>query len=276
MISWFDNPVFQSALLPFAMALISGTFAYRWLRRLTPACVLIGYTAAFVSILGVTGLALNTITRLALFALLGFLVFMVAELAKIGPRRSYAIALLTLLLGLGFVFYGIFKNMQLGALITWLGIALAYGAMILFGLLTQNKNIVQQYSSVWVLCITTGFMAFVAGSGLVMQLNFALSAAIGAWLLILVFGHSQRGYLVYPVIGTVALLTALMAIDMVVREEDAWVLLPLVLIVWLVKFIPIRSSIPWQQALWALLMALPGSGVTLAWLWWTGDTSMGY
>ncbi len=273
---WINHPAIQSSLIPLSVALIFGGLLWRWQRFYTPVCVLIGYAASFVMILGITGLSLNTTTRVALWAMICFAVFLLLDIKKVPVRFVYTVVGLMVAIGLGFVFWRLFKNMDMTTLLQWVSIGIIYAYAITFSLLMQKDASVQQYVGALVLCLTTGGMALIAGSALVMQLNVALAAGIGGMLVFLVFLPGSKDYLVFATLAVVAMLTSFMAFDMVIREEDAWVLLPMSAILLLVKYFPGHWKLAWQQAFWALAVALPGSVIALAWLWWTADASMAY
>lgn len=254
--AWLDNPMFQSAIVPFTIAFLAAAL----LRPLGGWVAGLGFAAAFYSavwiIVGFQFLPLTSTRKLLLAGLAAVVVGLLIELLprSFDKLRPWTLGAAAAGVALWLIWPMVPRRegMELWLLVIP---ALAYAAWLVGGVDTLRDKPVATVVACLALAIGTGVSALLGSSALLGQLGGAVAAAVGAFALVyLIRGEfAPKGGFSVPV----PLLCALIGIASVVFARLPWYsLLPLVLV-------PLLAQLPMPQRWGVLGKGLLASAYTL-------------
>ncbi len=265
--AWLNNPVFQSAIAPFAIAFIAALL----LRPLGGWVAGLGFAAAFyTAIWMIVGFQFLPLTSTRKLLLAGAGAVLIGLLIELMPRnfdklRPWALGAAAACVALWLIWPMVLRRegMELWLLVIP---ALAYAASLVGGVDTLRDKPVATVVACLALGIGTGISALLGSSALLGQLGGAVAAAVGAFALVfLIRGEfAPRGGFSVPI----PLLCALIGIASVVFARLPWYsLLPLMLV-------PLLAHLPVPQrwgvlgkGLLAAAYVLPAAAVAIAITW---------
>lgn len=226
---WLDNPILQSAVIPFMVALIAALV----LRRTDAPWAGLGFALAYgTSVYFTTGFQLLplTSTRKILLAAAGavFAGLVLETLVRDRRMRLWLPAVAGAVAAL-WVIWPIVLRSQ-GAELGWIILpAVAYTAWLMASGTSLDSKPVRAVIAALMLAVGTGVSALLGASALMGQLGSAVAAAVGAYVLVfLLQGEFAPGRtLTFPAL----LLCALIGVSAVVYASLPWYsLAPLALI----------------------------------------------
>ena len=252
MITLFDNPIVQSAVLPFIISLACGLLvafiAPRWFGLILPVSF---YPAAFL----ISGLQLLPLTSTRKILILGLAAVMVAVLAmKLSLTvRRFGLSLIMVVVAVGWVLW---PRLTTADGLTWLplltGVAYLYWLSITTDYQQQPTS---QLLTLLVMATTVAVIAMLGSSALLGQLSGALAAAIGALLLVMLVTARlvDTDLLILPAV----LITGLIGLAAVHYATLKWYTLFGVALLPLVPYIPINIHNRWLRLLTQLIIMVP-------------------
>ena len=178
-----NRPEFQSAIIPFVVALL----AFAGLRKFTGSAALLSLLAAFVIAAGlINGLVFTPMTGTRKIILLVVAALAVAAVLPLLVRRiawPRGVIAGLCLLGLAWVFAGVVARMEWTAMLLAAGGALALVAVLSLSFARIADSQARLHGAGLGLMLGTGLCATAGASALLGQLALALSAAAGGMLL---------------------------------------------------------------------------------------------
>jgi hypothetical protein len=289
---FFSRPEIQSAVLPFAVALLAylglrkltALLAYLGLRKLTAAAWLWALFAAFLLsaglINGVTFTPLTGTRKIILLVIASLPIAALLPTVLQGRNLQRGVLALLCLLALSWVFSTVASRMQPGAVAL-----LAAGCAALVACLTLSferiaGNTAKLHSAGLGLLLGTGLSATAAASALLGQLALALAAACGgAFLGWVLAGGTHAGNQGRKSISTLpyVLASASLGVAAVMFASLPWyALIPLAAIPFAVSLVPTNFD---SRFLRALLTSLPGLAIAIGvafWVWQSSGSDSGY
>jgi hypothetical protein len=278
---FLNRPEFQSAVIPFIAALL----VYSGVRKFTAAAWLWAVFAAFLVSVGlINGATITPLTgtRKIILLVLGSLIF--AALAPYVIRRielQRAVAPVLTILALFWVFGKVVARMDITGILLFLGGGLALVFWLAWAFARISRDDARLHGAGLGLLLGVGLSAAAGASALLGQLALAMSAAVGGVLLAWVLtGKAARSESFDGTISTLPyiLSAASFGLAATVFARMPWqALIPLALIPFAVRLVPMR---PGSRFLAALVYTLPGLVIALAvffWVWQSGaSSSSGY
>ena len=276
-----DRPEFQSAVIPFVVAML----VYAGLKKLTAGAWIWALFAAFLissSLINGTTLSPLTGTRKIILLVLGSLILagLVPYLIRQVKLPRAAAPVLTIL-ALLWVFGKVVARMDLIEIALFLagGVGLVLWLTWTFGRIANDDS--RLHSAGFTLLLGTGLSAAAAASALLGQLALSLAAASGGMLLAWVLqGKAVGSGRVSGSISTppYVLSAALIGLAAIIFARLPWyALIPLAAIPLATSLVPVK---PDARFLSALVNSLPGLIIALAvsyWVWQAGSSnSSGY
>jgi len=276
-----DRPEFQSAVIPFVVAML----VYAGLKKLTAGAWIWALFAAFLissSLINGTTLSPLTGTRKIILLVLGSLILagLVPYLIRQVKLPRAAAPVLTIL-ALLWVFGKVVARMDLIEIALFLagGVGLVLWLTWTFGRIANDDS--RLHSAGFTLLLGTGLSAAAAASALLGQLALSLAAASGGMLLAWVLqGKAVGSGRVSGSISTLpyVLSAALIGLAAIIFARLPWyALIPLAAIPLATSLVPVK---PDARFLSALVNSLPGLIIALAvsyWVWQAGSSnSSGY
>jgi hypothetical protein len=272
-----DRPEVQSAVLPFAIALVLAL----GLRKLTATAWLWAMFAAFaVSALLINGFTLTPLTGTRKIILLVGAALVAAALlpgvlARLRLQRPFVD--LFCLLALAWVFWTVVARMQTGQIAMFTAAAVAFALTLQLSFERVAANPAQLHGAGLGLLLGVGLAATAAASALLGQLALALAAACGgvylAWVITGAGGAAKRPVVTLPYV----LAPLLLGVASVLFARLPWyALIPLALIPLAVSLVPVKFESRFMRA---LLASLPGLVIALAvafWVWQSSSSDSGY
>ena len=252
MLTLLDNPIVQSAVLPFIIALAAGLiFAFvapRWFGLILPLGF---YPAAFL----ISGLQLLPLTSTRKILLLGLAAVIVAVASIRLPLNVRRFFLPLLLLGAA-VAWVLWPRVTNGAGIVWLpllsGLAYLYWLAVVTDYQQQPTS---QMLSLMVMATTVAIIATLGSSALLGQLSGVLAATTGALLLVMLVTArlTDTDLLILPAV----LIVGLISLAAVHYATLKWYTLFGVALVPLVPYIPINIRNQWLRLVMQLIIMVP-------------------
>lgn len=276
-----DRPEFQSAVIPFVVALL----VYVGLKKLTAGAWIWALLAAFLissSLINGATFSPLTGTRKIILLVLGSLILagLVPYLIRQVKLQRAAVPILTIL-ALLWVFGKVVARMDLIGIGLFLagGVGLVLWLTWSFGRIANDNS--RLHSAGFTLLLGTGLSATAAASALLGQLALSLAAASGGMLLAWVLqGKAVGSGQVSGSISTLpyVLSAALIGLAAIIFARLPWyALIPLAAIPLATSLVPVK---PDARFLSALVNSLPGLIIALAvsyWVWQAGSSnSSGY
>jgi len=278
---FLDRPEFQSAVIPFFVAML----LYSGLKKLTATAWIWALFAAFlISASLINGVTITPLTGTRKIILLVLAALILAGLAPYLIRQvklQRAVAPILVILGLLWVFGKVVTRMDLTGIVLFLagGVGLVLWLLWAFDRIANDDA--RLHAAGFSLLFGTGLSATAAASALLGQLALSLAAASGGVLLAWVLrgGAASSG----RVSGSVSILpyvlsAALIGLAAVIFARLPWyALIPLAAIPLATSLVPVK---PDARFLKALVNSLPGLTIALAvsfWVWQAGSSnSSGY
>jgi len=261
------NPIFQTAVVPFVVALIAGLILNRFGWYWAGLAIVIGFIACAWLITDLKLFPLSSTRKIILLGLAGIIVGICLDIYS-GTRR--------------FIPYALFIGGAVAALwVIWPVLMrkegtefwlLAAGAAVYTGWLVAIMEKLREQparagTAALSLGIGTGVSAVMGASALLGQLAASIAAASGAYLLLAVFFSKQSAGSLMTL--PVALLCSLFGIAGHVYATLPWYALPILAIIPLLACVPL----PEQKPIWikiALLVSatVPAAAVAIFITWW--------
>ena len=279
--SFLNRPEFQSAVIPFTIALL----VYAGLRKFTAVAWIIALLAAFLtSVWLINGFTITPLTgtRKIILLVLGSLVFAVlAPLLIRQIKLQRAVAPILTILALLWIFWRVVARMEFSGILLFLAGGLALTLWLAWAFERIARDDARLHGAGFGLLLGTGLSATAGASALLGQLALALAAAIGGMLLAWVLlGKAARSGGSNNTISTLpyVLAATLLGLAAVIFARLPWyALIPLASIPLAAGLVTLK---PDSRFLTALLYSLPGLVIALAtafWVWQAGaSSSSGY
>lgn len=251
-----SDPVFQTAVAPFAAALIAGVLLNRVGWFWPGLSIMVGFYVSTWLALGSDIFPLTSTHKIILLGGVAILAGIALDAYK-GPRR-YLTALL-LAAGAAAAVWILWPVLvRRGGLQAW---GLAVGAGLYTGWLVACSAGLRDRplpAGVMTLALAmgTGVSAVFGSAVLLGQLGASMAAAAGAYILLGLFlsRQSAGSILVTPV----ALLCGLLGVSGVVYAKVPWPALPVLSVIPLLAYVPVRKgTAAWARVLTLLLILLP-------------------
>lgn len=252
MLTLLDNPLVQSAVLPFIIALAAGLiFAFiapRWFGLILP----LGFYPAAFLISGLQLLPLTSTRKILILGLLAVVVVLAAIRMPLAVRRFA----LPLLMSGAAVAWVLWPRLAAGEGIAWLplliGIAYLYWLTVATDYQQQPTS---QLLTLMVMATTVAIIATLGSSALLGQLSGVLAATIGALLLVMVLTArlADTDLLVLPA----TLIVGLISLSAVHYATLQWYTLFGVALLPLVPYIPINIRNHWLRLVTQLIIMAP-------------------
>jgi len=265
MATFFDNPLVQSALLPFVvtfvLAGIAGLVRPHW-RGLS---VVAGFYLSAPLITGAQLLPLTSTRKILVLGIVGLIVALLLSRQLMDARRRYFILLLLVSAAATWVLWPVLlRANDLSGLFT-LAASVVYVIWLVVLLDKQRQQASTQLLSVLILAAGTAIVATLGASALLGQLSGALAAASGGLLLaLLVLGKGRDDdLLLFPAV----LLVGLVGLAAVVYASLNWQSLLCLMLIPLVSRLPLTLNNIWIKLFVQLLIMLPmvAGAAYLAW-----------
>jgi len=278
---FLDRPEFQSAVIPFFVAML----LYSGLRKLTATAWIWALFAAFLISSGlINGVTITPLTgtRKIILLVLGSLI-----LAGLAPylirqvKLQRAAAPVLTILALLWVFGKVVARLDFTGIVLFLagGVGLVLWLLWMFDRIANDDS--RLHGAGFTLLLGTGLSATAAASALLGQLALSLAAASGGVLLAWVL--QGKAVSTGRVIGSMSTLpyvlsAALIGLAAIIFARLPWyALIPLAAIPLATSLVPVK---PDTRFLSALVNSLPGLIIALAvsfWVWQAGSSnSSGY
>jgi len=264
MTTMLDNPLVQSALLPFIVALVLaiaiGVIAPRWQGLAVPSSF---YLAALL-ISGAQILPLTSTRKILLLGLVAVIVEVFFALRHVGDRQRYFLLIVICSVAVSWILWPLLLQSEGLAWVPLLAASLFY---MLWSTLMVDSQPRQTPIRLLSLVILSGGVAIVAtlgSSALLGQLAGAMAAALGGLLFVrLIFNRGMESEIFLPAI----LITTLLGLVAVVYASLAWQSLLFLMFVPLVSRIPLAIDNIWfKLSLQVLIMSLLVAGaIMMAW-----------
>ena len=272
-----SRPEFQSAIIPFVIALLG----FAGLRKITPSAWPLALLVAFLVSAGlINGLVFTPLTgtRKAI-VLVAAALAVVALLPLLLRRIAWSRSLVTglCLLGLAWVFAAVVARMEWTAMLLALGGTLALVAALSLSFARVVDSQARLHGAGLGLMLGTGLCATAGASALLGQLALALSAAVGGMLLgwVLLGGAAKSASSANP-LSTLpyVMAAALFGLAATIFARMPWyALIPLAAIPLAASLVPLN---PRSRFLAAFVFSLPGLVIALAtayWVWQAASAS---
>lgn len=262
---FLQNPVIQSSLAPFAVALLAAALLFRV--RLAGLAAGAGFFAT-VWMMGNFGLTPLTATRkIVVVAAAAPVVGALADLA-FRPTRATA-PVLGVLFGAAsvWVFWSVLsRKTGLEAVLSTGGVALMVLAIVAFTVWLQDQPVRAGATGLF-LGLGAGFGAVLGASVLLGQYGMALGAACGGFLLLtMILGKKVAAGATFTLIASVA--ASLIAAGAVLLAKLPWASLAALALIPLAVRLPLPEKTPaWIQAIVASLYALVPAALACALAW---------
>ena len=275
-----SRPEFQSAVIPFTVALL----VYLGLYKLTARAALWALLAAFAVAAGlINGLTITPLTgtrKIILLIIASLALAAILPALLTSPKLQRSAATIVYFVSLVWVFWAVVSRWSTDTVIYFL---VGFSALIsllqyLFDRLASSPVRLQAASLG--LLLGVGLCATAAASALLGQLGLALAAGCGgaflAWVLV---GDAKGSPGLAQPIATLPLVLApaLLGFAAFIFARLPWyALIPLAAIPLLVSLVPLK---PESRFLQAALTSLPGIAVAAAvafWIWQSAGSSSGY
>jgi len=278
---FLDRPEFQSAVIPFIVAML----VYAGTRKFTAAAWICAVFAAFLVSVGlINGTTMTPLTGTRKIILLVFGSLIVAALAPYLVRRielQRIVAPLLTILALLWVFWKVVARMEITGIVLFLGGGLALILWLAWAFDRIARDDARLHGAGLGLLLGTGLAATAGASALLGQLVLAMTAATGGMLLAWVLtGKAVKSAGFDSSISTLpyVLGAALFGLAATVFARMPWyALIPLALIPLAAGLVSVK---PGSRFLAALVYSLPGLVIALAvafWVWQAGSSnSSGY
>jgi hypothetical protein len=252
MLTLFDNPIVQSAVLPFIIALAAGLLvafiAPRWFGMVLPLSF---YPPAFL----ISGLQLLPLTSTRKILLLGLVavVIVVASLRLPLAMRRYGLIVIMAVVSVAWVLW---PRLVVGETFAWL--PLLVGAAYLYWLFIitdRQQQPTSQLLTLLTMATTVAVLSMLGSSALLGQLSGVLAATMGALLLaMLLTGRlSDTDLLILPAV----LIVGLISLAAVHYATLKWYSLVAVALVPLVPYLPINIHNRWLRLIIQLIIMMP-------------------
>jgi len=236
-----NNPVFQAAIAPFMIALISGWLLNAVGTRLTGIIIVLGFYLGAVLIMGIQLQPLTSTRKILIIGLVALFIGWLLDRYRL--KRPLNIALLSTLgitAALWIAWPLISRKTGMDA---WL--PAFSGALYASWLLNSTTKLISHNtraaSTLFSLALATSIAALFSASALLAQLTGALAAATGAYLLLNLFYPQQKAGAIMMVPATT--LCALLAFSALIYAKLPWQCLIIM------AFIPLTTRIPTPQRL---------------------------
>lgn len=261
-----QNPVFQAAIVPFAIALAAGFLlkyaGWQW----AGLSVVLGFYAGVSLITGFEFTPLTSTRKIILLGMIAAGVGLVLDLLNLKQRH---LAPLLVILGAGALLWVIWPPlMRMEGAEKWIyGMGgIAYVGWLLASMEGLRSRALRADTALLNLGLGTGLAAVMGASALLGQLASALAAAIGAFLLLSALKKTLP--VGFVMLLPAALLGGLIGVSALVYAKLPWYCLPILATIPLLARLPLPKKLPlWGQALALVLMTLPGAAgaVYVAW-----------
>jgi len=276
-----DRPEFQSAIIPFFVALL----VYGGLRKLVAPAWMLALFAAFLIASGlINGLNLIPLTgtRKIILLILGSLILACLAPYLIRRLKLQRVALPVLsILALLWVFGRVVMRMELTGMVLFLAAGVALIVWLLWSFDRIADDDARFHAAGLALLLGIGLCATAAASALLGQLALSIAAATGGVLLAWVFtgsatgsGRTQTSFSILPYV----LAASLLGLAAVIFARLPWyALIPLAAIPLATSLVPVKPATRFFRA---LLNSMPGLIIALStavWVWQAGNSnSSGY
>jgi len=252
MVTLLDNPIVQSAVLPFIISLACGLLvafvAPRWFGLILPLSF---YPAAFL----ISGLQLLPLTSTRKILILGMAAVIIVVLIMKLPLavRRYGLSLIMIVASVAWVLW---PRLAIAGGFVWL--PLLAGAAYLYWLSVTTdyqQQPTSQLLTLLVMATTVAVIAMLGSSALLGQLSGALAAAIGALLLVMMLTARMvdTDLLILPAV----LITGLISLAAVHFATLKGYALFGVALMPLVAYIPLNIHNRWLRLLTQLIIMVP-------------------
>lgn len=239
------HPAFQSAVAPLVcglvIALLLRPFGVMW----QGLAIVVGFLATVWLTIGL-GFQPLTSTRKIILAslLLPFFSLLVVRLSCSQACKALILALLTAIAALWVVWTVMGRQEGLEAWIT--GGKVAIFALVVAGTLGwfSREDIAKEGGALLALGIGTGISTFIAASALYGQLAFAVTAALGGLLLVLLVVPTKEG--TAASIGSFGLFAAAIPLSLIGGSATIYAKLPATALIFL-ALVPVFAAIPLAQ-----------------------------
>jgi len=252
MITLLDNPIVQSAVLPFIVSLACGLLvafiAPRWFGLILPVSF---YPAAFL----ISGLQLLPLTSTRKILILGVVAVIVVVLAMKLPLavRRLGLSLIIIVTAVAWVLW---PRLTIGEGIVWMPLLTGVAYLYWLSVSTDyQQQATSQLLTLLVMTTTVAVIAMLGSSALLAQLSGALASAVGALLLVmrLTARMVDTDLLILPAV----LITGLISLSAVHYATLKGYTLFGVALLPLVPYIPIKIHNQWLRLAIQLIIMVP-------------------
>jgi hypothetical protein len=274
------RPEFQSAIIPFAAALMVTLALCKLNARAGLWALLVAFAVAAGLINGLTLTPLTGTRKIILLIMVALAA--AALLPAILPRQNLQRSTSSLALTLGWlwVFWAVVARMPTDAILSFLIGASALMLVLQAGFERISTNPAQLQAAGLSLMLGVGLAATAAASALLGQLGLALAAGCGGAFLAWVIAGDAKGDtgVRHPItILPFVLAPVLLGMAAVIFARLPWyALIPLAAIPFAVSLVPLKTD---SRFLRALLASLPGLVIAISvafWVWQTSASDSGY
>lgn len=264
------NPAVQAAVLPFMVALVlCFGLSFIWQRGLVLGAVG-GFLAAVFVISGLNLVPLNATNKVILLGLLAIPLSILLEFLKSTKGRSLILSGVALA-AIIWVFWPVLLRQSALQNLFLVGISTLYLALVLVLSSRLWQSPVFGSSLSLQLAVASGGVALLGATALYAQLGFALSAVLGAYLLIMLF--RVKSQVTETKLNTEALalniwIGIIPPVAHVYASLPWYILIALLAMLIVPQFLPEKSRRnPWVLLLWSVLLALPGFSAAFYLTW---------
>jgi len=265
MITWLDNPLVQSALLPFIMALVLARVLAAFLPRWQGLAIPLGFYPAAVLMAGLQLVPFTSTRKILLLGVIAVIlsgIFSWRNMLGLSHRFLLAVSIVVATL---WVLWPLLMRTDGLALLSVLGSGLIYMLWLTLLIDAQRLDMPVKLLNACVFSAGVAVVATIGGSALLGQLSGALAAATGGVLLVVFFSRkpSDAQMFMFPVM----LMAGLLSLAAVVYASLPWRSLLCLMAIPLVSLLPLSFNKLWLKLLIQLLlmlMAVAGA-VYIAW-----------
>jgi hypothetical protein len=261
------NPVIQTAVVPFFVALIAGAILNRFGWYWAGLTVVTGFVACAWLVMDLKLFPLSSTRKIVMLGLVAVVAGIVLDVYAGRRRFIPPVLFVSGIIAASWVIWPVLNRRE-GAEF-WL---LAIGASIYAGWLMMAMERLRDWplragTAALSLGIGTGVSAVMGASALLGQLASSIGAASGAYLLLTLFVPKQPAGSLLTI--PVALLCSLLAIAGYVYATLPWYVLPLLAIIPLLACVPLPEQKPtWIKIALLVSATLPAAIASIFVAWW--------
>lgn len=266
MMEWSGDPVFQSAVAPFAAALVVCLLLYRAGWQWAALSVVLGFLAAAWLIMDFRFEPLTSTRKIVLLGFVSAAVGLALGLYHGGRRLRLGVSVLCGAAAVLWVVWPVLLRRDGGELWLLAGGAVLYGGWLVAAMDGIRGHALRAGAASLMLGLGAGLSAVLGASAYLGQLASAVAAAAGAYLLVAVLARSLSSGAALTV--PAATLCAAVSFAGLVYARLPWFVLPILAIIPLLARVPVPRGGPrWLQAGWLLAATAPAAAGAVLVTW---------